>query len=112
LQPGNNFLAPELIWVEGANVLGKKARLSQITHQEAFNLPQHLERSPVKICPNQFLLNASIGIAIQEDRSVCDSLYVSLAVARKCQLITADTKLFNALKTSPYDKYILSLHAL
>ena len=40
-------------------------------------------------------------IAVTHDRSVYDALYVALAQQRDTRLITADTRLYNALVRAP-----------
>ncbi|MEH2293879.1 type II toxin-antitoxin system VapC family toxin [Nostoc sp.] len=46
----------------------------------------------------------ALDIAIQSDRALYDSLYLALAITQKCQMVTADEKFYNALKTSSYAK--------
>jgi predicted nucleic acid-binding protein len=44
------------------------------------------------------LLPRALEIAGQSRRSIYDSLYVALAEREQCELITADQRLFNALR--------------
>jgi len=44
---------------------------------------------------------AALDIAMRTGRTVYDSLYVALAVQMDCRLVTADEKLYNALKDGP-----------
>jgi predicted nucleic acid-binding protein len=45
-------------------------------------------------------------LAITLDRSVYDSLYLALAVAQDCQLITADRKFYSAVSSSSLGSYV------
>jgi predicted nucleic acid-binding protein len=47
--------------------------------------------------PSLALLEDAYGVSIAFDRSVYDSIYVSLALVSKADLITADERLANAL---------------
>ena len=49
------------------------------------------------ILPASGLLGEALNIAIHNQRSFYDSLYVALAVQVHADLITADERLFNAL---------------
>jgi len=42
-----------------------------------------------------------LRIAIETGRTFYDSLYVALAEALSCPLVTADEKLYDALRTGP-----------
>ena len=53
------------------------------------------------------MLEAAIEIALRTGRTVYDSQYVALAVQIGCRLVTADEKLYNALKDGPLGTNIL-----
>ena len=53
------------------------------------------------------LLEPAFEIALATGRSVYDSIYLALATALGCQLVTADSKLFNALQSGPFAKDVL-----
>lgn len=102
LRGNHELLAPDLIWAEVGNVFWKKWRRGEISREVARDLLRDFRRFPLEITPSQALLDAAWSIATDSGRSVYDSLYVALADIRTCQLITADRKLVNAFKNSPY----------
>ncbi len=53
------------------------------------------------------LLEAALEIAMRTGRTVYDSLDVALAVQLDCRVVTADEKLYNALKDEPLGAHIL-----
>ena len=53
--------------------------------------------------------NTALEIAIAYRRTVYDSLYIALAVARDSILVTADDKLANALSGGPLAAHVRSL---
>ena len=68
-----------------------------------------LGRAPLRIVGSPGLLEAALEIAVAFQRSVYDSLYVALALARGCVLITADHRLAKALAAGPLGSSIQSL---
>jgi predicted nucleic acid-binding protein len=48
------------------------------------------------------LLELAFDIALATGRTVYDSIYVALAVALNCKLVTADQKLYDALRAGPF----------
>ncbi len=91
------LLVPDLFWSEIANALWKavcRGRISAATADEA--LAKMIARDFPTVSSRD-VLDRALTIAVQFDRSVYDSVYVALAVARKTHLITADERLANAL---------------
>jgi predicted nucleic acid-binding protein len=64
---------------------------------------------PLIVTPSSQLLESALEIAIETGRSVYDSLYLALAVAHKCPMITADKRLVNALSRGPLSGVARSL---
>jgi predicted nucleic acid-binding protein len=89
-------IAPELILVEAAQVLAKRARLEEISASEAQASVVAL-RDSIQLAESASLVSAALDIALAHRRSVYDSLYVALALRETCQLVTADRRLYNAL---------------
>jgi predicted nucleic acid-binding protein len=102
LRENHELLAPDLIWAEVGNAFWKKWRRGELSREVARDLLRDFRRVPLEITPSQALLGAAWHIATECGRSIYDSLYIALADIRTCQLITADRKLVNAFKHSPY----------
>ena len=92
LDPEMALLAPDLIAPEFGNVLWKKVRRAEIGRHEADEIIVAFARLPLEIRPSAFLLPAAFELAAELDRTVYDCLYLALAVAEECALITADAK--------------------
>jgi predicted nucleic acid-binding protein len=88
-------------------VLWKKARAGQLTGQEAARIVRALDQFPLTVFPSRLVLEGALEIALGTGRSVYDCVYVALAVALECPLVTADERLVNALAGGP-----LASHAL
>jgi predicted nucleic acid-binding protein len=98
--------SPDLLWPELGNVLWKKARAGQLTGQETARIVQALDQFPVAVFPSRLVLEGALEIALETGRSVYDSVYVALAVALECPLVTADERLVNALAGGPLASHV------
>ena len=113
LSPQFRLLAPELLAVELGNILWKKARAGDMDLTDAHAvLRQFRSARPVELRPSLPLLTNALDIAARLGRTVYDSLYVALAVARGCQLVTADERLVNALGGTPLAASVISLRSI
>ena len=90
------LLAPELLFIEVANVLWKQVRRGAATRGEA---TERLSGISARVLPiaSVALTASALNIALVYDRSAYDALYVALAISEGCQVITADRRLYNAL---------------
>ena len=52
----------------------------------------------VSLVESRSLFDSAFATALQHNRSFYDALYVALALNRGCQLVTADERLYNALR--------------
>ena len=107
LDERHELASPDLLWPELGSVLCKKARAGQLTGQEAARIVQALDQCPVTVFPSRLVLEGALEIALGTGRSVHDSVYVALAVALKCPLVTADERLVNALAGGPLASHVL-----
>jgi predicted nucleic acid-binding protein len=103
------LVSPDLLPAEFGNAIRKKLRLGEITKAEAMEILAGLRRFPFSYFPAYELLDAAFEIAVKTDRTVYDSLYVALAVLYSAQLVTADDKFANALRNTPFSKYVKSV---
>src|SRR6266516_4871280 len=84
--------APDLIASEFANTLWKKVRRDEIQRDEAEEILTAFAALPLEIYPSSVFLASAFQLALTFDRTIYDSLYLALALARECPLITADRK--------------------
>jgi predicted nucleic acid-binding protein len=108
LLDGSHELAtPDLLWPEVGNVLWKKSRAGELTHSEAADIVQALERVPLTVFPSRALLEGALEIAVRTGRTVYDSLYLALAVALECRLVTADERLARSIAGGPLARHVV-----
>jgi predicted nucleic acid-binding protein len=107
LDPNNLLFAPDLLPSEFGNILWKKIRRGEITPGESARIVVEMQSAPLSFFPTLDLLPDALRIADATGRTVYDSMYVALAAARGCRLVTADRKLYNGLQYPPYDQLLL-----
>ena len=96
-----SIIVPDLLWIEVASLLWKAVRNSRITSDDAKMAIVGLrdrELTTVESTPG--LLDTALDIALANNTSVYDSIYVALAKETKTILITADRRLANVLAAS------------
>ncbi len=106
LEPEIVLCAPDLIGPEFGNILWKKVRRAEITRDDAEEILNAFRALPLEIHHSAVLLAAAFELAVEFDRSVYDSLYLALAVAEECALVTADEKFHSVIRESPLTGHI------
>ena len=106
-----SLTAPDLLYPEAGNILWKKIGRGELRAREARDVLSGLARVPITVVSSRHLLEAAIEIALAHQRTVYDSLYVALAVARDCTFVTADDRLANALSIGPLAAHVKALSA-
>ena len=104
------LLAPDLITAELGNVLWKKARAGELAAQDATDIAEaFVSACPVLMWPSTLLLRGALDIAVMFQRPVYDALYLALAVAQNCRVITADNRLARALRHTTLQAFVRCL---
>ena len=107
------MLAPDLLTAELGNVMWKKVRRGLMTVYEARTaVADFVTMAPVSLHPSTPLLAPALDIAVQYRRTVYDSLYLALAIAAGCRLVTADERLVNSLQGTPLAGSIVALASI
>jgi predicted nucleic acid-binding protein len=97
LSSDHERLAPELMLIEAAHVFAKRQRRREMTADEARVSLLSL-RQFVRIQETASLIDEALDVALLYQRSAYDGLYVALAIRERCQLVTADRPLFDAIE--------------
>ena len=99
--------APDLLFAEIGNVLWKKVQRAELSNDEGRDLLADFTKIPLRLYRSQFLLDEAWTISAHFKRSFYDSLYLALARTHERRMVTADLKLYNALKHGPLKKMVL-----
>lgn len=89
----HRLFAPDLLVAECANVLWKKTRRKELTHEEAVMAAQLLERAEIELEPSRRLLQQATELAIALGHPAYDCIYLALAQSLACDFVTADVGL-------------------
>lgn len=94
---GLDLFAPRSLLEEVASALAKRCRRRELTPAAAEQAWGWVEaRCPLLVDgPSQ--VAAALKLALRLQLSLWDSLYLSLAIARRCDLVTADDRLHRAV---------------
>ena len=103
------LVAPDLLLPECGNALWKKISRGEIGLDDGRAIIQALGRAPIRIISSAALVEAALEIATAFRRTVYDGLFVALAVARECPLITADERFVRAMADGPLSGNIRGL---
>lgn len=95
------LMAPDLLAVECANILWKKVQRSELSKDEALLGARLLQAADIEFVPTHPLLEVATRLAIELDHPAYDCLYIALAVAQDCRIITSDHRLLRKIAESP-----------
>lgn len=89
------LIAPDLLQVEAANALWKKAARKEISGREAGRALEVLAESAIVWWPTPPLLPRALEIARLLRHPVYDCVYLALAERERARLLTADRRLID-----------------
>ena len=107
---GRRLLVPDLFWVETANALAGKVRRNELSRAEARDAWYDLSLAPVMARPlTPDSLAPALTLAQDLNHSVYDCIYLALAVAEHCPVVTADRRFVDVVSSHPYlaDRLVL-----
>lgn len=107
LAADTELVAPDLICAEVGNAFWKKHLRGEIAAEHLSLMLGDFAAMPLRLYPFVRLLTPAWTIAVQRRCSYYDSLYLALAQNQDCPLVTADRKLYEAVKNSPLGDLIL-----
>jgi predicted nucleic acid-binding protein len=90
---GGDLHAPDLLCPEVAHILWKKARLGELSAEEAALGAAALATAEIELHPTRDLLEPATRLALALDHPAYDGFYLALAARLDAPLITADQRL-------------------
>jgi predicted nucleic acid-binding protein len=106
----HELLAPDIFTSEIANALATAERQGRIKKGESAVFLHDILRAAPMLRPTAPLLLRAMAVSIATRRAVYDCVYLALAEAERCELVTADDQFARGLRTSY--PFIVSLVAL
>jgi predicted nucleic acid-binding protein len=89
---GEDLIAPALWLAEAANALWRRARLGDLTPEEAVLYFAKLANAPVASVAMEPHLNRALRLATELDYPIYDCVYLALALHHETYVITADRR--------------------
>ena len=87
-----HLIAPRVFLEEVASALAKRHRRKELTDRQAREAFHFVEqRSPMMADPHKSASDA-LSLSLRHGTSLWDALYLSLAIDRRCTLLTADAR--------------------
>lgn len=94
--------APDWLFIEIASALSKKVRYAGLPPAHATEGLAALPTIMPDLVPTADLIAPALSLSIELRHAVYDCLYLALALARGCNVLTADHKFFDAASRSQY----------
>lgn len=107
LDKHNKLHAPDFLLIEMDSIIGKWIRRDVISLEEGINLRDALRQYPIQYHHFMPFIDSAFAIANRTGQSIYDCLYIALAVLIDGNIVTADRKLYDALKNSPFKKHVV-----
>ena len=109
LEQRSEILAPDILPMELAQLVWKRARRGEIDETMAHRIVSELRRVPLELKPASELVSAALPLALHQGLTLIDAFYVALAVQSGCPFVTADRWLYDALHSGPLAEHALWL---
>ena len=107
MAPNLRLHVPSLFFTEVAQTLWKKVhQRREITIEDGREIFERLLVLPLVRHPVDLLFESSFEVALQSGRTVYDSVYLALAKMNGWKFVTADERLFNALRGGPFEQFL------
>ena len=94
-----DLMAPVLWLAEVANALWRKARIGDITAEQASARLSELKEAPVASLPIEPHLERALKLATEIGHPVYDCIYLALALHHRTHVVTADRRFASAAST-------------
>jgi predicted nucleic acid-binding protein len=93
--------APDLLFVECANILWSYVKAGDMAPVAANQALAAIESTPIRVTPIKTHIAAALAIAVELQQNVYDCLYLATAIAERAKLVTADEAFVAAAKRHP-----------
>ena len=103
------LLAPDLLYLEMAGLLARRVRLGEIDESGARAVLAELRQVPFEWTPLSALVPAALALALEADLPLTDGVYLTLAMQADCPLVTADRKLYDAVRAGRLARHVVWL---
>ncbi|MEK6657041.1 MAG: type II toxin-antitoxin system VapC family toxin [Nitrospirota bacterium] len=92
------LIAPFILPVEWANAINIAIKRQRFPEEEWKDALGEIEDMQISVINRHGLLFSAWATARRFDKSIYDGMYIALAEAENCDLITGDRRLFNSVR--------------
>lgn len=107
LKEKNRLHSPGFLLLEMDSIICKWIRRGVVTAEEGTELRDALRRYPIQNHPFASYLDSAFAIANETGQSIYDSLYLALAVLLRARMVSADRRLYEAVRNGRFKKHIV-----
>ncbi|MDY6798462.1 MAG: type II toxin-antitoxin system VapC family toxin [Pseudomonadota bacterium] len=112
LEDMERFFIPDLFLIETDSIVTKKVRRRELDLSEAPVLQHQIRQLPYIIVPYQDISKFALELSTTMYISHYDACYLAVAIEAEGVLYTADIRMYNGLKKTPFNKYVVSITKL
>ena len=91
---------PEFCLLECANILWKQVRFQGASVESVNKALARLDETPLTVHPARNLLSRALGIGLDNELAVYDSIYIALAQSSSLPMITVDARQIKAAQAA------------
>lgn len=103
------FYVPDLFLMEIDSILSKKVRRKELTISDSFEKRRIFRQLPYKLITYKELAEFSFRLATEFSITLYDATYLSTAIDYDAVFYTADKRLVNGMKNTPFSDHICQL---
>ena len=100
------FLVPDLFLIESDSIVTKKVRRRELEVSEAAKLQHKIRQFPYVIIPYRDISKFASELSCTMAISHYDACYLAVAIEYEAHLYTADVRMANGLKNTPFNEYV------
>ncbi|MFL6202661.1 MAG: type II toxin-antitoxin system VapC family toxin [Thermoanaerobaculia bacterium] len=101
------LLAPDLLHVEMAVLVRERVRRGEIDPGTAERVMEALRKAPVDVKSSSDLAQQAVSLSLREGIGLHDAFYLTLGMQAGCPVVTADPRLVELLRNTPFARHVL-----
>jgi predicted nucleic acid-binding protein len=101
LGASHDYVAPDLLFSEAGNAVWKKVRRKELNEHEGRQLVLDLKHVAIETVATRSLLQDALALALTAGITVCDAMYLTLAVRLETEVITGDYRFAEKIAEHP-----------
>jgi predicted nucleic acid-binding protein len=101
------LLAPDLLHEEMAALVRERVRRAEIDPGTAERVLEALRKAPVDLRTSSDLAQQAVSLSLREGIGLHDAFYLTLGMQAGCPVVTADPRLMEMLRETPFARHVL-----